>query len=385
MTTSEGTVTENPESITVDIDDIPVNDSNRINLQRDILWPSGEIKDRSALLILNQAIQIPFDLFDQLWQSHSVKVCADGGANRLYEYLEQQDREKDVLPNSLGDFKTMRHELYKAYLPNYIIGDLDSLRDDTRRIYESLGVAVIQQTTQYSTDLMKSINLISLHYNSTKFQKTFNPKLKNCGIPLEHGIHDMYKEQQQSQKPINAKDVEVTDDDDRQRVNILVLGGIGGRFDQTMHSIVELYQLHNRRELASPYHLRMFYLSESDLIFLVPKGGFIIDYSGDVTSKLNSDNDNDGVSAGAVAVDEEDFRKECIGNCGVLPIGQGTVLVSTRGLKWDVSNWATSIASGRVSSSNRFVGKGRCYINARDDIVISIEVFIDKLCRKLAR
>ena len=31
MTTSEGTVTENPESITVDIDDIPVNDSNRIN------------------------------------------------------------------------------------------------------------------------------------------------------------------------------------------------------------------------------------------------------------------------------------------------------------------------------------------------------------------
>ena len=174
MTTSEGTVTENPESITVDIDDIPVNDSNRINLQRDILWPSGEIRDRSALLFLNQAIQIPFNLFDQLWQSHSVKVCADGGANRLYEYLGQHDL-RDSVPNS-GDPNGKKAELYKSYLPNYIIGDLDSLRDDTRKIYESLGVAVIQQTTQYSTDLMKSINLISLHYNSNKFRDTFNPE-----------------------------------------------------------------------------------------------------------------------------------------------------------------------------------------------------------------
>ena len=59
--------------------------------------------------------------------------------------------------------------------------------------------------------------------------------------------------------------------------------------------------------------------------------------------------------------------------------------LSPQGSKMDVNNWATSISSGRVSSSNRFVGKGRCYINSRDDIVISIEVFIDKLCRKLAR
>jgi thiamine pyrophosphokinase len=46
------------------------------------------------------------------------------------------------------------------YLPDLIIGDLDSLRSDVRAFYESHGVPVVQQEDQDSTDLMKCIRAL---------------------------------------------------------------------------------------------------------------------------------------------------------------------------------------------------------------------------------
>ncbi|KAF2476161.1 thiamine pyrophosphokinase-like protein 1 [Lindgomyces ingoldianus] len=94
------------------------------------------------LLILNQPIA-SFDVFARLWRHTIYQICADGGANRLYDMFE------GALELRRGDF-----------LPDAIHGDLDSLRDDVRAYYTSRGVDVSQDLDQYSTDFGKAMQKI---------------------------------------------------------------------------------------------------------------------------------------------------------------------------------------------------------------------------------
>jgi thiamine pyrophosphokinase len=57
-------------------------------------------------------------------------VCADGGANRLYDELPA------MLPGQSAD------AVRSAYLPTAIQGDLDSIRPDVLDFYRSRGVPV---------------------------------------------------------------------------------------------------------------------------------------------------------------------------------------------------------------------------------------------------
>jgi thiamine pyrophosphokinase len=55
-------------------------------------------------------------ILKRLWDNSYIKICADGGANRLYDSLKPEN-------------------IVSNYIPNYIVGDLDSLRDDVRDFY----------------------------------------------------------------------------------------------------------------------------------------------------------------------------------------------------------------------------------------------------------
>lgn len=309
---------ENPERIKIGTD--LINIRNKMNL-KELIHPNED--ENSTLLILNQKIDIPRPLFYKIWKLHDLKVCADGAANRLYDYLD--------------DDETLRIK----YLPNYIIGDLDSLSEKVYKYYRKNKVTIIKQTTQYSTDFTKCVNLISLHFNSPEFRSLISNKdnlQSNHGIELEKGIHTLYNTMTESL--VFSK---VTP------ISLLALGGIGGRFDQTVHSITQLYTL---SENAT--YFKLCYMTPTDLIFLIKKNGTLIEY-------------------------DPQFRNTCIGNCGLLPIGEATLVKETRGLKWDVKNWPTSVVTGRVSSSNRFVGDNCCFIDTKDDIILNVEIFVDKL------
>lgn len=83
------------------------------------------------LIILNQPVdKIPS--FRHLFSTSLLTVCADGGANRLFEY----DR---------------------SLIPTAIVGDFDSLRADVKDYYQSRGVFVLKDPDQYGTDLEKCI------------------------------------------------------------------------------------------------------------------------------------------------------------------------------------------------------------------------------------
>jgi thiamine pyrophosphokinase len=81
--------------------------------------------------------------------------CADGGANRLYDLLAD-----------CGEAERSK------YLPNAIVGDLDSVRVDVLSYYEKRGVKVFRKIDQDSTDLEKSLSyLVSQASESTKHKK----------------------------------------------------------------------------------------------------------------------------------------------------------------------------------------------------------------------
>ncbi|ORY08800.1 thiamin pyrophosphokinase-like protein 1 [Clohesyomyces aquaticus] len=95
------------------------------------------------LLILNQPIA-SFEIFARLWKHSIYRICADGGANRLYDMFK-------------GPLEVRR----VAFLPDAIHGDLDSLREDVRSYYTSHGVVATQDHDQYSTDFGKAMGKIS--------------------------------------------------------------------------------------------------------------------------------------------------------------------------------------------------------------------------------
>ncbi|CAA0832031.1 Thiamine pyrophosphokinase 1 [Striga hermonthica] len=84
-----------------------------------------------------------------LWKHAQLRICADGGANRLYDELPQLFPDEDAL------------EIRKRYKPNSIKGDMDSIRDEVLGFYKDLGTEVIDASDdQDTTDLHKCVAYI---------------------------------------------------------------------------------------------------------------------------------------------------------------------------------------------------------------------------------
>ncbi|KKK18189.1 hypothetical protein AOCH_005415 [Aspergillus ochraceoroseus] len=140
-----------------------------------------------ALIILNQPIN---ETALALLRKHALlTVCADGGANRFYDWMSTHNREG-------------------SELPDVIIGDLDSVRPAVRTHYENLGVRVIEDEDQYSTDFTKSLRYLRSHAGEI-LSSSSSSSSSSPGTP--------------------------------NRLEILVMGGLGGRVDQAFSQIHHLY------------------------------------------------------------------------------------------------------------------------------------------------
>jgi thiamine pyrophosphokinase len=78
-----------------------------------------------------------------LWKSSSYRICADGGANRLYKATVASHATSDNQPTVSG----------RSYLPNLITGDLDSLLPHVQEYYEQRGVPIVRIEDQDYHDL----------------------------------------------------------------------------------------------------------------------------------------------------------------------------------------------------------------------------------------
>lgn len=153
-----------------------------------------------ALIILNQ--HLPQPLLFHLWSVSKFRVCADGGANRLFD--------------------ASGVSLRSTYIPDRIVGDLDSISQEALQFYKSKGVKIIQDKDVNHTDFSKSLNI------------------------LPDGLEAVY-----------------------------ALADFGGRFDHMLGNINCLYewQISHRNSMTIPLYL----LSESSVIFLLDAGVNTID------------------------------------------------------------------------------------------------------------
>lgn len=260
-------------------------------------------RPRTALVILNQLIQ-EIDL-TYLWANCELVVCADGGANQLYDYFYSESERCQ-------------------YIPQFIVGDMDSLKREVREYYQSKGCRVIAQYTQYASDFMKAMQLAQIYFHSIEFQH----KLKFDNIDDYDGL------------PKLSESIEVPNTDP---IEVYVLSSIGGRFDQTIHSINQLYVLHE----LYPQN-KLYLITQHDIIFLLTKGKNFVKYHSKLIIHSNQ-----------------------IPIAGLLPIG-AEVILNTQGLKWDVVNWKSSM-KGKVSSSNWLMGINGVLIDTTDTIVMNVE------------
>lgn len=234
-------------------------------------------RDDIALIILNSPIE-DFEYFERLYSHASYTLCADGGANRLY----------DLLTSTYSDY-AWDTALRKA-LPTTIHGDLDSLSAHTRSCFSKLGVEVSEDPDQYSTDFGKGINKVLAH------------------------------------KP-HVRD-------------ILVLGSVGGRVDQGIGLLHELYR---EQKFRHP-DVRFWLFSEASVSVMLVPGTTVLHTS---------------LAGGLITR-----------NIGILPI-YGPAVISTQGLEWDVERWETEMG-GQVSSSNHIV-EDRVSVTTNREVLFTVE------------
>lgn len=239
----------------------------------EFLKPNTDIptKVRRALIVLNQPFS--FALFHRLWSSSEWHCCADGGANRMYDLLDNTQR--------------------LLYLPHLIKGDLDSLRDDVKEYYAARGVPIVHDHDQNSTDLMKSV--VSLEERER----------------LEGGLGTY---------------------------ELLILGGLTGRLDQTFHTLSFLHKLRKTRD-------KVFVVTDDNVGWVLDSGEHMI------------------------KIDHSRLGK----TCGLLPVGIESTVLTTSGLEWNLSDSLSSI-DGLVSTSNHLVPGQDVWIKTTKPIWWTVEL-----------
>jgi len=183
----------------------------------------------------------------------------------------------------------------RVRMPDAIIGDLDSLESETEHYYRNKGVQIIRDADQYSTDFTKCLKW--LRENSGK--KT-----------------------------------------GQDRLDIIALGGLGGRVDQGFSQIHHLYMATRDGSLLRG---EIYLLSEQSLSFVLEKG------------------------KNRIGLDREIFAE----NVGIIPV-TGPAVLSTKGLEWDVQDWKTEFGT-QLSTSNH-IRSGTIEIDASERVLFTIEL-----------
>ncbi|PVF93190.1 thiamine pyrophosphokinase [Serendipita vermifera] len=181
-------------------------------------------------------------------------------------------------------------ESWKSYKPDLITGDFDSIRPEVKQQYMSLGVQVVEDNDLDATDLMKCFNMIQ---------------------SLEKNSNGEY--------------------------SVIILGGLSGRLDQTVHTMSYLNKLRKLR--------RHVYVATDDNL------AWVLD-SGEHRITLD--------------------RTFLGPTCGLLPVGVTSTTLSMEGLKWNWTNHESGF-EGDVSTSN-WLADDHIWIKTTNPIWWSVEL-----------
>ncbi|CAI5969822.1 unnamed protein product [Closterium sp. NIES-65] len=291
-----------------------------------------------------------------LWQqAGSLRLCADGGVNRLYDELP------GMFPGEDPD------DVRRRFVPHIIKGDLDSARPQVLAFYKQLGAEIVDMSKdQDTTDLHKCINRILLDTghsssvtpsaippptpsppplsestaatqtpsttaNSNNTGSTDNAALypESSSLSLDSAPETHFSglaqqphnrilsqpepkpeppalprpDQPQPQALLPAKVV-------RPDQRVIVVGSLGGRMD---HEFGNVNVLHRFR------HVSIVLLSEDCQLFLLPAGWRHV-----ITPHPRWEGPH----------------------CGLIPVGEPSHGTTTTGLRWNLCEWCEGVCSG---------------------------------------
>ncbi|KAL9024854.1 MAG: hypothetical protein Q9196_006213 [Gyalolechia fulgens] len=230
-----------------------------------------------------------------LCQGAKTVVYADGGANQIF-HLDKTDEEQQTL------------------FPAAICGDLDSIEPEVGEWYASKHVAIIRDPDQYSTDLTKSLKFVkSVAHDWISSTEDESPKSSKAGEDL---------------------------------LNAVVVGGIGGRFDQGFSQLHHLYTASND---TSSFGGRLFMINRQSICFLLRKG----------INHIKTP-----VGPGLFG--------ECV---GIIPIGRQSV-IRTKGLEWDLDGQLSEFG-GLLSTSNH-IKREWIEIESSERVLLTIELDLSR-------
>ncbi|QKX59770.1 uncharacterized protein TRUGW13939_06912 [Talaromyces rugulosus] len=305
-----------------------------------------------AILVLNQPINER--AFDAVRRHACYTLLADGGANRYYDLAQSRSAATtDVLLLLLTSLSLMYIHISNFFLkhlqlPSCILGDLDSIQPHVRAHYAAHHVPILHDSDQYSTDFQKCTRFLRAHAHAIMERE--NPTLSDN--------HDLYMTTHRRRRSSGHKK-DSNNNNSPKRLDVVVLGGLGGRVDQGFSQIHHLYVAHaQRHEISSTGNSaeeeeeeeqqqqqedifgELYLLSEESLSFILSPGKHTIHTP--LTHRLDLPEQEQEQGQG-----QENILAE---NVGVIPLA-GPTFISLTGFEWDVTHWKTEIG-GQLSTSN---------------------------------
>lgn len=225
------------------------------------------------------------------------------------------------------------------------MGDLDSLHPSVRQHYEKLGVTILQDPDQYSTDFTKCLVYINKH--AAEIIASPRCSKKSSAKTQDQDVDSKSCRSNQSST-----------------LDVVILGGLGGRVDQAFSQIHHLYMMtqkqrelceSNRDETSESQKAtggNLYLISEESITFVLQRGRNTIH-----TPATNRPEGSPSPSEAQSGVsrkrkrqgdsEPEYFFEE---NIGIIPLS-APATITTRGFEWDVQDWHTEIG-GQISTSN---------------------------------
>lgn len=272
-----------------------------------------------ALIVLNQPLELPSNIYKKLWDNAVYHIAADGGANQVYNRNHKKPFDGNSLDPALQDEKKAGTHLDI----DTIIGDFDSMSPNLFKYFEDNGTEIIRDGDQYSTDFTKAV----------RYVKSFEQPVGSERTPPCSHRQKKFDQFKQLPKPLD----------------IICLGGLGGRVDQALSQLHHLYMFQQEPN----YSKGKMYLVSSEAITFVLKAG-----------------------KHKIKIKEEGKLLKLGKHIGILPVKEPSI-ITTQGLEWDVTDWKTEFG-GDISTSNH-AREDWATIETKKDVVFTIDFVLNKM------
>lgn len=229
-------------------------------------------------------------------------------------------------------------------MPSAILGDLDSLHPSVRQHYAAHNVPILLDNDQDTADFTKCLKYLRAHAGA-----------------ITRGEQPSPHRAAESAQALYVQSEESSISSDTPALDVLAMGGLGGRVDQAFSQIHHLYYFLNEPSNSSGNRINLFLISEESVSFVLPPGEHTIHTPHTCRSDLHR-NPTPAEHNGFLLAE----------NVGIIPL-HGRTALTLRGFEWDVTDWVSEIG-GQLSTSNHIRADSVQVSSSQSPVLFTVEL-----------